>query len=132
MDAVLLDTDVFSFVFKRDTRASLYARHISGVQPCPSFQTIAELRLWSFLRRWGERRRQGLDASLARCVVLPYGDATTRIWAEITAHRHGGGKLIACGDAWIAAGAVRHGLTLLTHNAADYAEIQALKLVCYS
>ena len=34
MRAALLDTDVFSFVFKRDTRAALYALDLAGAQPC--------------------------------------------------------------------------------------------------
>ena len=75
MAAVLLDTDVFSFFFKRDTRAALYAPQLAGAQPCLCFQTLAELRLWALVRRWGEPRRQSLDASVARCLVLPFDDA---------------------------------------------------------
>jgi hypothetical protein len=33
MRPVLLDTDVFSFIFKRDTRAALYAPHLDDAQP---------------------------------------------------------------------------------------------------
>jgi tRNA(fMet)-specific endonuclease VapC len=132
MGAVLLDTDVFSFVFKRDTRAALYAPHLSGAQPCLSFQTVAELYHWALVRRWGEARRQSLDASLGRCLVLPYDDAMSRHWAEVTAHRRRVGRPIECGDAWIAAGAVRHGLPLLTHNAGDYADIPGLQLICHA
>ena len=45
MQAVLLDTDVFSFIFKQDTRAALYASHLAGAQACLAFQSVAELRL---------------------------------------------------------------------------------------
>lgn len=47
MSAALLDTDVFSFAFKRDTRAALYAPHLTGVQPCLSFQSVAGLQVSS-------------------------------------------------------------------------------------
>ena len=130
MRAVLLDTDVFSFVFKRDSRAALYASDIAGAQPCLSFQSVAELRYWAVIRRWGEKRRQSLESSLARCIVLAYDDAITRFWAEITAHRRSVGKPMPCGDAWIAATAVRHRLPLLTHNGEDYVEVVGLTTIC--
>jgi predicted nucleic acid-binding protein len=123
MGAVLIDTDVFSFVLKRDTRAALYAGDLAGAQPCLSFQSVAELRHWALARQWSQSRRASLDQSLARCVVLPYDDAMSRHWAEITALRRRLGQPIQCGDAWIAATAVRHGIPLVTHNASDYANI---------
>ena len=130
MRAVLLDTDVFSFVFKRDSRATLYANDLAGAQPCLSFQSVAELRYWAVISNWGEPRRQSLELSLARCIVLAYDDSMTRHWAEISAHRRSVGKPILCGDAWIAATAVRHGLPLLTHNGDDYGQISGLTIVC--
>lgn len=129
MSAVLLDTDVFSFVFKRDTRAKLYERDLIGANPCLSFQTVAELRYWANVRRWGDPRRRSLNLCLARYVVLPYDDAMSSLWADITTVRRDLGRPIACGDAWIAATALRHGLPLLTHNVEDYAEIPGLQVV---
>lgn len=40
---VVVDTDVVSFLFKRDTRAELYRRHLEGRRPLISAQTLAEL-----------------------------------------------------------------------------------------
>lgn len=131
MTPILLDTDVFSFVFKQDTRAALYLPHLDGAQPCLSFQSVGELRCWALARRWGEGRRQNLDASMARCVVLPYDDELSRRWAEITAHRRQIGRPIECGDAWIAATALRHEIALLTHNAADYDDVPALTVISH-
>ena len=131
MQAVLLDTDVFSFVFKQDTRAALYKPDFAGAQACLAFQSVAELRLWGLVRNWGEPRRQSLEASIARCLVLPCDDVTSRQWAEVNAHRLRVGRPIACGDAWIAALALHHSLPLLTHNASDYADIPGLSLVSH-
>lgn len=46
-DRLVVDTDVVSFVFKGDTRAKLYAPHLSGRQLVVSFMTVAELYRWS-------------------------------------------------------------------------------------
>lgn len=131
MRPVVLDTDVFSFIFKRDTRAALYAPHLDDAQPCLSFQTVAELRYWALVRRWGEPRQRSLDASLARYILFPYDDAMSRHWAEVTAHRRRLGRPIECGDAWIAAAALRHRILLITHNARDYENIPGLKLLSH-
>jgi predicted nucleic acid-binding protein len=128
MQAVLLDTDVFSFIFKRDTRAAEYASHLAGVQPCLCFQSVAELRLWALLRNWGERRRTNLEISIARCLILPFDDGISRRWAEVNSHRLRVGRPIQCGDAWIAAAALQHGIPLLSHNIGDYADIPGLQI----
>jgi predicted nucleic acid-binding protein len=131
MHAVLIDTDVFSFLLKRDSRSAPYEKRLINSQVCLSFQTVAELRLWALVRHWAESRRLSREVALGRCLVLPFDVATKRLWAEITAQRRRAGRPIACGDAWVAAGALRHGLPLLTYNAADFGEISDLKVVCY-
>lgn len=37
--------------------------------------------------------------------------------------------LIECGDCWVAATAVRHGLPLMTHNHRHFGEIGSLRLI---
>jgi tRNA(fMet)-specific endonuclease VapC len=131
MPAVLLDTDVFSFFFKRGTRSSLYEPAISGAQLCLSFQSVAELRLWALVRRWGDARRRSLELAVARYAILPYDDAMSEAWAQLTAHRRRLGRRIETGDAWIAATAVRHELPLPTHNATDYSDVPNLQIVSH-
>ena len=43
---VLLDTDVFSFLFKEDSRAAPYRKDVSGRSTYLSFMTVAELHDW--------------------------------------------------------------------------------------
>lgn len=45
LEVVVVDTDVLSFVFKRDTRATLYQRHRAGKELVISFVTLGELPL---------------------------------------------------------------------------------------
>ncbi len=43
MSDAVVDTDVVSFLFKRDTRAQAYKRHLVGRRLVVSFMTVAEL-----------------------------------------------------------------------------------------
>ena len=45
MPAVLLDTDVTSFLFKTDTHGRWYKQHMHGQEQIISFMTLAELDL---------------------------------------------------------------------------------------
>ncbi|HVZ16179.1 MAG TPA: PIN domain-containing protein [Terriglobales bacterium] len=132
MAPIILDTDVVSFFAKADTRAALYQADMVGHSWCISFQTVAELRLWVLLRRWGKSRQRELDGLQQRFIVLRYDIETAQHWAEITAHRRRLGRPIECGDCWIAAAALRHDLTLLTHNAKDYESIPGLRLISHT
>jgi tRNA(fMet)-specific endonuclease VapC len=126
--AAVLDTDVFSFVLKGDSRAGLFKNVLNSHRWCLSFMSAAELRCWAVQHGWGARKRDDLEAHLRRCLMLMPDDAMIREWARITAHRAKRGRAIGCGDAWIAATAVRFGLPLVTHNRADFAEIPGLVL----
>lgn len=131
MDAVLLDTDVFSFMFKQDSRSEDYARDVVGRLPCLSFMTVAELTRWSLQHRWGPKRRAKLEASMLECTVVEYDPPTAEAWARICVERLRAGRPIACGDCWIAACAVRHEIPLVTHNAKHYAGIRDLHIVTH-
>jgi tRNA(fMet)-specific endonuclease VapC len=64
-------------------------------------------------------------------VFRPDG-ATAQRWAEVTAHRRQTGYRIECGDAWIAATALRYDLPLLTHNAKGYRDIPGRKTITHA
>ena len=50
MNAVIVDTDVVSMPFKRDTRALAYRSHVLGRLLGISFMTLAELERWPLER----------------------------------------------------------------------------------
>lgn len=129
MNAVVLDTDVWSFLFKRDTRAEYYRQHLEGNVLSIAFQTVAELYQWAEINAWGARRRQKLGMWLRRFQVLGYDDETALIWAKIRAARMKEGQPLSAQDAWVSACALRHGYPLLTHNSADYVGIDGLVIV---
>lgn len=132
MSDLLVDTDVFSFLFKRDSRASAYARLVETGEPSLCFMSVAELKRWAIERRWGTARKAALNEAFRHYAILPFERRLTDIWAEIAAHRASIGRPIECGDCWIAATAVRHGLPLVTHNASHYIEIPGLQVLTHS
>ena len=129
MDSAVVDTDVFSFFFKGDTRAVAYERDVRGIRLCLSFMTVAELLRWAIAHRWGTERRASLEQAMRRCVVLPYDADTAEYWAKIAVERTRAGQPISCGDCWIAATAVRHGVPLATHNAKHFSGVSGLRVI---
>ncbi len=129
MSLVVLDTDVWSFCFKRDSRAERYRVHLEGNVLCVSFQTVAELYQWAEMAGWGEKRWAKLREWLHHFEVLRYDDATAQIWARIRAERDRQGRPMAAQDAWVAACALRHSYPLVTHNAVDYVGVTGLTVV---
>ena len=130
--AAIVDTDVFSFWLKGDTRGDRYDADARGKTLCLSFMSVAELKRWSLSRGWGAAKRRLLEEQIARFVVLPYDDPMADAWARITHTRAGAGRPIECADGWIAATAVRHNVPLFTHNAKHYAGIAGLTVISYS
>ena len=64
MDSVLIDTDVLSYLFKRDSRGELYKPMLDRRLGVISFMTIAELNFWAHFRNWGAQRRGDLASFL--------------------------------------------------------------------
>ncbi len=96
MNVVLVDTNVVSYVFKRDTRAHLYAPHLNGRTLAISFMTVAELYQWAAVRDWGIRRVQQLEAHMRSYVVIPFDSAICRVWGNTRALCQRVGQPISC------------------------------------
>jgi tRNA(fMet)-specific endonuclease VapC len=133
MRAVIVDTDVVSFIFKGDTRGDLYEPHLTGALASISFMTVAELEQWVIARNWGARRHGELLRFLKqRFTVIDSSGALCRKWAEVREQVRQNGRIIQVGDAWLAASALLYGIPLVTHNAADFAGIAGLIILSES
>lgn len=118
--AVLVDTDVVSFLYKQDDRGTFYLPYLSNQLPIISFMTLAELERWTLAGNWGERKRQHLMRYLRRYTVHPVSALLCRKRAEVIDGARRRGRPIATSDAWIAATAILLDVALLTHNASDF------------
>jgi len=130
--AVLLDTNIVSYLAKGDTRAERYRGDLNGRRLCVSFITVAELRLWGRIRKWSQGRIESMEQTLRSYVVIPYDDAVATAWAELAAAAiHGGRDRSDRMDWWIAACAIRHGLPLVTHDSRDFDGIEGLTVITH-
>lgn len=127
--ALVVDTDVASFLFKQDTRAALYVPHLSGHMLTISFQTLAELELWANAAGWGDRRRQQLSQYLRRYIVEDSSPGLCRRWAEVLDDSRRRGRPIATADAWIAATALFLGVPVVTHNESHFTNVAGLSVI---
>jgi tRNA(fMet)-specific endonuclease VapC len=125
-DAALVDTDVFSYIYKGDTRATLYVRHLAGVRPHLAFATVAELYRWSKRSGWGKVRVDDLLATIGQFGVLGWDDATAWDWTRVMSLKV---RPMSHGDAWVAAVAIRHGMPLVTHNRKHFEGIPELTVI---
>jgi tRNA(fMet)-specific endonuclease VapC len=130
MDAILVDTDVFSFLMKgTDTRAELYKPHVKGKTIALSFVTVGELFAWGVGRNWGSKKFADLEQRIKTAVVVPYDLDLCREFGRVKAELLKTGNPVAANDLWIAACALRHSIPLLTHNAKHFAKILGLTVV---
>ena len=129
MSPVVVDTDVVSFLFRRDSRAELYRPHLDEELLVVSFMTIAELDRWALERDWGKPRRRRMEEHLGRFVVYPYNRQMCRKWAEIVDDARRGGRPVGVADAWIASTALLHEMPLVTHNREHFSEIEGLQVL---
>jgi tRNA(fMet)-specific endonuclease VapC len=129
MPAVLLDTDVTSFLFKKDTRGRWYKQHLHGQDRVISFMTLAELDQWAIAKKWGQKRRDDLERFLGGYHVFYADRPLCGLWAEVVGRAEARGQPIQVADAWIAATAIALGLPLLTHNAIDFAGVDGLTVI---
>jgi predicted nucleic acid-binding protein len=127
--ARVVDTDVFSYFLKKDSRAELYKPHTDGHLLFLSFMTIAELERWAMLFSWGDRKIATLDKTFKRYVIQHSNHEICKIWAEIMTESKRKGLNISIADAWIASTAIYLQIPLVTHNAKDFQKIDGLNIL---
>jgi predicted nucleic acid-binding protein len=132
MTPIVVDTDVISFIFKKDTRAHLYVPLLQGRKQLISFMTEAELEEWILLARWGAGRIQQFREFMTKFTSVPSSRDLILKWAEVMADAKRRGRRMDAPDAWIAATALLHDAPLITHNPKDYVGAPNLTVLSYA
>lgn len=125
----LLDTNVLS-EWRRprpDTKVVRWLRGVYEDELYLSAATIAEIR-YGVERLPRGRRRDELSDWLERDVVARFGERCLDVdkkiaeaWAAVMSRRDASGRPMSTMDAFIAATALVHGLTLVTRDTEDFA-----------
>ena len=102
MTAVVVDTDVVSFLFKNDSRAQLFLPLMRNRDLLVSFMTEAELEQWILLAKW---RGAGppFRTFMTGFASVPSSRDLILQWAEVMVAARANGRRIEAADAGIAA-----------------------------
>ncbi len=123
----LLDTDTCSAHIKGAPSVSSRVLQYAGRLHI-SLVTEAELKQWLFRRRTPPRYVHEFNYLLPQLTVLTLDQAIVDEFARIGASLLDQGSPMATPDLLIAATALVHGLTLVTHNTQDYVLVPGLAL----
>jgi tRNA(fMet)-specific endonuclease VapC len=129
MTAVVVDTDVVSFLFKSDSRAQLYLPLMRNRDLLVSFMTEAELEQWILLAKWGVERVRRFRTFMTGFASVPSSRDLILQWAEVMVAARANGRRIEAADAWIAATTLLYNATLITHNPKDYLGVPNLRVL---
>jgi predicted nucleic acid-binding protein len=130
MRSLVVDTNIVSYVYKKDSRADLYEPHLADAITVISFMTLAEMERWALARNWSAKRRaEMLEKVLGRFAVIESDHTLCRMWAEVSEAVRRQGRHIETADAWIAATALLYGAELVTHNAGDFNFVPGLTVI---
>jgi tRNA(fMet)-specific endonuclease VapC len=128
-DGRVVDTDVVSYLFRRDTRAELFWPSLVGQPLVVCFMTVAELDRWALERNWGLQRQERMAALLEQFAIVMANRSLCRTWARVGDQARRKGRPIQVADVWIAATAIELGLPLVTNNHGDFAGVDDLILL---
>lgn len=126
---LLIDTDVFSYGYRRRGPYEAFEALTAGHPLALSFATVGELLAGAQSKGMSPTTATKLRAVVARYVVLPYNERVTELWATLSAklsgHLHRGGA----NDMWTAACALAlpQPIPIVTNNLTDFGHI---KTVC--
>lgn len=128
----VIDTDVWSYLYKGRREAKLHQPHILGNTLVVSFQTQAELLRWAIAANWGRQRREHLRLRLQEYEIEHSSDTLSLHWAEAMDSARRNGRPISTADAWVAATALHLDVPLITHNKTHFLGVDGLTIISES
>ena len=125
----LLDTNAcITLLRQRDQRLIARWQSVKPTDIVLCSITVYELRYGAQRTSDPAREHAKLDLFLSPFTSLPFDDQCARRCAEVRAELEAAGNIIGPHDLQIAAIALQHGLTLVTHNSREFTRVAGLKL----
>ncbi|HWE97756.1 MAG TPA: type II toxin-antitoxin system VapC family toxin [Tepidisphaeraceae bacterium] len=125
----LLDTNIVIFILKEP--AGGLAMKLAQTSPSDVLIcSVVEAELYYGATKYGvpARRKAALGGFLAPYSSLPFDSACVPHYANIRDQLERKGQIIGGNDLMIAAIAITHGLTLLTHNSNEFERVPGLSV----
>ena len=126
----LLDTNICIYAIKGQypkVAKKLFTLPLSQVYL--SVITLHELEYGVAKSHWGDRSRQLLESTLASFPCLSFESKDAWLSGRLRAELEAAGTPIGAYDLLIAAQAINHNLTLVTHNTSEFSRLPNLKIV---
>jgi len=125
---ILFDTNICIYMIKNNPpEVRKYFQNVTPGDVHISSITVAELQYGVEKSAAKERNTLGLEAFLLPLVILPFGPDAARAYGKIRTLLERQGTPIGGMDMLIAAQAVAHDFTLITHNMREFQRIPDLK-----
>ncbi len=128
IESIVLDSNIVSYIFNRDSRALYHEERIRGHHLVISFQTLEEAWYGAYNRGWGARRMRELEAYIERYSVVWPDPGLVDLCARLRAECRVAGRELQSADARVAATALYLGCPLASHNG-DFDGIPDLELI---
>lgn len=112
-EAVLVDTDVFSFTAWQRPMGEAFVPILRDKLLTVSFATVGEAYCGAATAGWGEKKIRHLETIFKRYVVIPGSYVIARAYGDIKAAFRD--QVDEC-DMWIAATALVHQMPVVTNN----------------
>ena len=124
----LLDTNSLIFFFRGEGRVAQRLLATAPAEVALPAIVVYELEVGVAASKAPERRRRQLGQLLELVAVVPFGRREARSAAEVRASLEAAGRPIGPLDTLIAATALAHRATLVTHNRRELTRVPGLRL----
>lgn len=129
MPKIIIDTDVFSFIFRNDKKARFFLSYMDGVNIWLSFASVGEIYFGAYKANWGSRMMTNLQDELGKYTILPSNDAICVLYGKVKSECTSKGSPIEDPDYWTAACAIHYGCALATYNSRHFRHVKGLELI---
>jgi hypothetical protein len=127
---VMLDTNVFSYIYKGHPLAERFLPYVEGKRRYLSFMTVGELFRWAYSENWNHKEVSDLLETFENYTLVDSNTQIVRRWAWLKEYfRSQRNSRIKDADAWIGATALTYALPLATFNVKDFENIPSLTLL---
>ena len=126
MSRYMLDTDMCSYVMKRNDMVVKRLERLAVDEVCISVISKAELLFGIELSPRREQDGNALRAFLQYAEVVDFSDGAAIFYAKVRADLQKRGTMIGANDLLIAAHALSLGLTLVTNNTREFRRVRDL------